>query len=179
MNFLKKTSIGTFLFIVSFLQFSNVVFAVDPGTVLPATTKTVLACEDLMNDVSKNSCMVIRDVFKKVPSTDPNRDKCDTGVTPDFTGVTDTDVLACGIKTGSIHLWMIPYYIRYVLTFIIGMSGLASVGGIIYGGYMYLFAGVSKEQDQGKNAIKYGIIGMILTLVAWAFVNIIISLVTG
>ena len=183
MNFFNKTALWGLLLIVSFLQFSGAVFA-DPttpapidtsktGTVLPATSKTVVDCRGLMNEVSKNSCYVKMKFFS-------GANCADTGLTPMIeASVTQSDILACGIKTGTIHLWMIPYYVRYVLQFIIGMSGLAAVGGIVYGGYMYLFAGVSQEKDQGKKAIQYGIIGMVMTLVAWAFVNIIISLVTG
>jgi hypothetical protein len=181
MKLFNKTATWGLLLIVSFLQLSSVVFAADPvdtsksGTLLPATSTGVVGCEALMNEVSKNSCWVKLHIFK-VGNTCTGAD-----IKPDIDDkkVTDTEVLACGIKTGSIHLWMIPYYIRYILQFIIGMSGLAAVGGIIYGGYMYLFAGVSSEKDQGKKAIQYGIIGMVMTLVAWAFVNIIISLVTG
>jgi hypothetical protein len=102
-----------------------------------------------------------------------------SGTDPQLAGVTANQILACGIKTGDIHLWMIPYYIKYILQFVIGISGLVSVGGIVYGGYLYLFAGVSNDKDQGKKAIQYALLGMVLTLVAWALVNIIMSLVTG
>ncbi|MFA7685847.1 MAG: pilin [Candidatus Gracilibacteria bacterium] len=87
-------------------------------------------------------------------------------------------VLGCGIKTGNIKLYMVPYYIRSVLEFIIGISGLICVGAIVFGGYWYLFAGVSEDKERGKKAILYGLIGMVLTLVAWAVVNIVISLLT-
>jgi len=90
-----------------------------------------------------------------------------------------TDILACGIVTGAIQLWMIPFYIRFVLEFIIGLAGLIAVGGIVYGGYLYLFAGISDDKDKGKNAIKNGLIGLVLTLTAWAIVNIVISVVTA
>lgn len=179
MNLFNKTATWGLLLIVSFLQLSSVVFAGNPvdtsksGTLLPGTSTSVVGCEALMNEVSKNSCYVKNKFFGG-----PNC--ADAGLTPNIKAdVKDTEILACGIKTGSIHLWMIPYYIRYILQFIIGMAGLAAVGGIVYGGYMYLFAGVSSEKDQGKKAIQYGIIGMVMTLVAWAFVNIIIALVTG
>lgn len=75
-------------------------------------------------------------------------------------------------------MWMIPFFIRYVLEFIIGIAGLLAVGGVVYGGYLYLFAGLSDDKDKGKNAIKNGIIGLVLVLTAWAVVNIVIGLVT-
>lgn len=88
------------------------------------------------------------------------------------------NILGCGIKTGNIKLYMVPYYVRAVLEFVIGISGLICVGGIIFGGYWYLFAGVSEDKEKGKKAILYGLVGMVLTLVSWALVNIIIGLLT-
>lgn len=185
MNFLKKTAIYGLLLITSILQFSGVVFAApqqvdSTGTLLPTTTASVKDCRGIMNEVAKNSCWVKLKIFKTgggdAAVTCPG-----SGADPliDTATVTANDILACGIKTGDMHLWMIPYYIRFILQFVIGLSGLASVGGIVYGGYMYLFAGVSNDKDQGKKAIQYALIGMVMTLVAWAFVNIIMSLVTG
>lgn len=157
------------------------------ATILPNTALSVPNCETLMNEVAKNSCLIQVNLFGKKNTS------CDSGANPTISGgaaqntavlpsigaAKANDVLACGIKTGTIHLWMMPYYVRYILEFVIGLSGLAAVGGMIYGGYMYLFAGLSSEKDQGKKAIMYGVIGMILTLVAWALVNIIISFVTS
>lgn len=192
MNFLKKTAIYGLLLVTSILQFSGVVFAAPQqsdlnGTLLPATATSVKDCRGIMNEVAKNSCWVKLKIFKTggVATDNTKGDSTVTcpggGADPliDTATVTANDILACGIKTGDIHLWMIPYYIRFILQFVIGLSGLASVGGIVYGGYMYLFAGVSNDKDQGKKAIQYALIGMVMTLVAWAFVNIIMSLVTG
>lgn len=193
MNFLKKTSISGLLLIISVLQFSGVVFAENAqqtdlnGTLLPATATSVKDCRGIMNEVAKNSMWVKQNIFnlngvkKDTTGGDSAVVPLGAGTDPDIdtTKVTANDILACGIKTGDIHLWMIPYYIRFILQFVIGISGLASVGGIVYGGYMYLFAGVSNDKDQGKKAIQYALIGMVMTLVAWAFVNIIMSLVTG
>lgn len=190
MKFVKIAAALFFTFCFSIIQFDGVAFAEGDsvgGTILPETSKSVRDCTDIMNEVSKNSCAAKTKIFKK---DTVEAGKCSSAVKPNFlykdkngdsTGqiFTESDVLGCGIKTGTIKLWMVPYYIRYILQFIIGISGLVAVGGIVYGGYLYLFAGVSSEKDQGKKAIQYGLIGMVMTLVAWAFVNIIISLVTG
>lgn len=136
---------------------------VKPGaTILPNTALKIAQCKILMNDVNMN----------------PSEAKAAVADRVDFVDVSYLDILGCGIKTGDIRLWMIPYYIRFILEFIIGLSGLISVGGIIYGGYLYLFAGISEDKDKGKKAIMYGVGGMVLTLVAWAIVNIVISFVT-
>jgi len=189
MKLFNKASTWVLVLLISFLQFSGVVFAGDStsppvdtsksGTVLPGTATSVADCKTLMNEVSKNGCWVKKNIFKSGTDCSPSGVQPNIASGDSANAVSYAEILACGIKTGTIHLWMIPYYIRYILQFIIGMSGLASIGGIVYGGYLYLFAGVSNEKDQGKKAIQYGVIGMVLTLVAWAFVNIIIALVTG
>lgn len=150
---------------------SAVTFAGDSGTVLPGTEKKVVDCKVLMNfmeifEPDDREWLFGGDWDEKYTSSD--------GIT-----YTAKDVLACGIKTGGIKLWMIPYYIRYILQFIIGLAGLIAVGGIVYGGYLYLFAGISEDKDKGKKAILYGVAGMVMTLVAWAFVNIVIAVVTA
>jgi len=129
------------------------------ATVLPDTEKTVDDCLKLMNVVEMN-----KELYKSYISSRVNGYR---------------DILACGIKTGNIPLWMIPYYIRYILEFIIAIAGVASVGGIIVGGYMYLFSGLDSEQkDKGKNALKNAVIGLVLSLSAWGIVNVFMALVS-
>lgn len=172
---MKKMKIITGLLLVcySFAVMTLTVYAQE-GTVLPDTQKSIGDCKFLMNEVGKNACWVQKMKFNK------NNGSCtETGVTPAIDDVGPNDILACGIKTGTIHMWMVPYYIRYILEFIIGIAGLVSVGGIVYGGYLYLFAGISQDKDKGKKAIQYSVLGMIMTLTAWALVNIIIALVTS
>lgn len=159
---------------------SAVVFAGDSGgTVLPPPIssdytgeKAVANCKDLMNLIETLDTQKRTWVFKQ------NWDQ-GIGELASLGATTPNDILACGIKTGGIKLWMIPYYIRYILQFIIGIAGLIAVGGIVYGGYLYLFAGISEDKDKGKKAIMYGVAGMVMTLVAWAFVNIVIAVVTA
>lgn len=148
------------------------------GTVLPATDFEVSECLLIMREVNWGATgpesenrggVYIRKAFA-------SRDNV---VIPKIDGeVSINDVLACGIKTGDIKLWMVPYYIRFILETIISLAGLVSVGAFIYGGYVYLFAGLSDDKEKGKKAVLYSVIGFILTMVAWALVNIVISLVT-
>ncbi len=104
--------------------------------------------------------------------------KTDDVESDSFVGDPD-DILACGIKTGHIKLWMIPYYIKNILEFVIALSGLVAVGGFVYGAYVYMFGGLIDEKEKGKKAIMYSIGGMVLTLIAWAVVNIFISIVSS
>lgn len=157
-----------FLFLLAFNAFSPfTVFAAT--TVLPSTSiETTSGCEYVMLQVSFNVEKVKEDVFL-------SRGTYSVG----SAALNSSDILGCAIKTGNISLWMIPYFIRYLLEFVLGLSGLIAVAGIVYGGFLYLFAGISDDKEKGKKALLYGVVGFGITMVAFAFVNIVIALVTG
>lgn len=142
------------------------------GTVLPDTAyQEISDCEAIMRYVDSHPV--------EMEEAIGGRNGKISKITVKGTNPSYTDILGCAIKTGDVKFWMVPYFARYILEFIIGISGLASVAGIVYGGYLYLFAGLSDDQQKGKNAIKNSIIALVLTLSAWAIVNIVISVVTA
>ena len=144
------------------------------GTILPDTAYQQIAdCEAIMRYVNNHPEDIKKAISERQGSiSGPSSVKYN--YSPSY-----TDIMGCAIKTGDIKFWMVPYFARYILEFIIGVAGLASVAGIVYGGYFYLFAGLSDDQQKGKNAIKNSIIALVLSLSAWAIVNIVISLVTS
>jgi len=89
------------------------------------------------------------------------------------------EFLSCGIKTGDIHLWMLPYYITYIIEFLIGVAGLISVLFVIVGGYYYAWGGVTEDKEKGKKAVMYALIGLALASLAWIIVNIIQTQLTS
>lgn len=185
MKFLKFLLLG----LIIFVNLSAFVFAADPSdihqTVLPGTTKNISDCEKIMRWVNINTeAWKITYDDDTTTTTESAQDIVAKRKTvnniPGVVGdVTSLDILGCAITTGDIKMWMIPFYVRYFLEFVIGLAGLISVGALVYGGYLYLFAGLSQDKDKGKNAIKNGIIGFVLTLTAWAIVNIVMSFVTS
>ena len=140
------------------------------GTVLPSTNMSLGECSDLMNYVSQYSSD-FKWIFR-------NQDRFSIQEVEDSGKFTVSDVLACAVKTGDIKLWMVPYYVKFFLEFVLNVAGLLAVAGLVFGGYLYLFSGVSDAKEQGKKAILYAIAGYVMTLLAWAFVNIILALLT-
>lgn len=126
------------------------------GTLIPKTDKSIDQCFTLLRDVNVD--------LDSAKSNFVKRDDAYVG-----------DVLGCAIKTGDIKFWMVPYYVRYILEFIVQLGALAAVGGIVYGGYLYMFAGISEDKDKGKTAIMYSVAGIVVMAVAWAVVNVFIS----
>jgi len=185
MRFVGKIISAVILATFLMSSFGIVAFAADGdihGGVLPNTATDVQDCKDVMKDFN---AMKREDAEKMLISGgaegtgDVAGGSADGEAETTANGMTSDQVLGCGIKTGNISFWMVPYYVKYLLEFVIGIAGLISVGGIVVGGFMYLFAGLSQDKDKGKNAIKNALIGLVLTLTAWAIVNIVIALVTA
>jgi hypothetical protein len=89
------------------------------------------------------------------------------------------NILGCAVKTGRVSLWMVPYFLKYIIEFILYLGGLVAVGGIVYGGIMYTFSGLSNDKEKGKKAVLYSVGGMVLMYLAWTIVNVVIGLLTG
>lgn len=87
--------------------------------------------------------------------------------------------LSCKIMTGTFNVFDIPFYLKYIADFLLGIVGLISTLFIVIGGYNYIIGGISEDKEKGKNTIKHAIIGMIIALLSWAIVNTVISLVTS
>ena len=126
-------------------------------SVLPYTINTYDQCKSFMRDLeSANGSKQI-----------------------DYIKTCRSDVLACGINTGKISFWMIPYFVTYITNFLLGMSGIICVLFIVIGGYMYLVGGLTDDKEKGKQTITNALMGMGLALLAWTIVTVLINAVTG
>ncbi|MBI4235083.1 PKD domain-containing protein [Candidatus Peregrinibacteria bacterium] len=71
-------------------------------------------------------------------------------------------------------------YVIRVVNFALGFLGLIAIIIVIYGGILYVTAGGEEEKTQtGKKAITYAVIGIIIILGSFAFVNTIIKGASG
>lgn len=68
-----------------------------------------------------------------------------------------------------------------ILNILIYASGAFAVLALVYGGYRYITAGISGKSgaEEGKNAIKNGIIGLLVTLLAVSIVGLIQNFTGG
>lgn len=89
------------------------------------------------------------------------------------------NLLGCAIKTGRISLAIIPFFITYIINFILSLIGLVAVLFIVIGGYRYVFGGLTDDKDKGKKTIKDALVGMAVALLAWSIVNVILKAITG
>lgn len=90
------------------------------------------------------------------------------------------NLLGCAIKTGKVSLAMIPYFITYIINFLLSLSGLISVLFIVIGGYQYVYGGLGEgSKDKAKKTITHALMGLAIAILAWSIVNVIINAITG
>jgi len=74
---------------------------------------------------------------------------------------------------------MLPYFVGYIIKFLLGIAGLISVLFMVYGGYQWVVAGISEKQDAAKKTIWHALIGFVVVLVSFAVVSLVQTIVTG
>ena len=92
---------------------------------------------------------------------------------PAGSGPTKDDILACGIKTGRISFWMIPYYIVFFIEFLIAISGIVAILFLIIAGYQFIISGATDKRESAKTTIMHALLGLVVVALAWVIVNII------
>lgn len=63
-----------------------------------------------------------------------------------------------------------------IINFILGVLGIVAVVIIIYGGFTYMTSsGDSAKLTKARNTLVYGVIGLVVSLLAFAIVNFVIN----
>lgn len=88
-------------------------------------------------------------------------------------------ILACAIKSGKIEFWMVPFFVKNALDFLIGLAGLIAVLMILLGAYFYIAGGLTDDAEKGKTIITYAILGLAVVAFAWLIVNVILLAITA
>ena len=89
------------------------------------------------------------------------------------------EFLACAIKTGNIQFWMVPYFVSFMLEFLLSIAALIAILMVIVGAYYYIAGGLTDDKEKGKTIIKYALGGLILTTLSWVIVNVILLALTS
>ena len=64
-------------------------------------------------------------------------------------------------------------YIRYIYLFGLSLVGIAALGTLVYGGFMYMLSGTVTSKDEAKKYIWGAISGLVLALAAYLILNTI------
>lgn len=84
-----------------------------------------------------------------------------------------SDILGCAIRTGHVRLYMIPFFITYLIQFLLTIAGIIAVLFVVLGGYRYVLGGLTEDKESGKKTIQNALIGLVVALSAWIVVNFI------
>lgn len=86
-------------------------------------------------------------------------------------------VAECNMETtGNNSASGVTNTLNIVVNVALGILGLVTVIMIIVGGYMYVTSsGDMSKVTKAKNTIMYGIVGLIIALLAWAIVNFVLA----
>jgi len=86
-----------------------------------------------------------------------------------------TKCIPINARTTDIAENPIFFYLRNILIFMAGGIGLAVVGGIVWGAYMYITArGNASQTQQGQNIIINAVVGLLLFIFMYAILQFLI-----
>ncbi len=85
--------------------------------------------------------------------------------------------LADMIRTGEMHLWNIPCYIKFITQTLVGLAGTLAVIFVMIGGYKYVI-GRDEDKDAAKKTITYALIGLAVSLMAWIIIDLVLRFAT-
>ncbi len=73
-----------------------------------------------------------------------------------------------------------PSVIQALINVAVGVIGIGAVAAIIYGGFIYTTStGDAGKVAKGKNIIIYGIVGLVVAILAFAIVNFVSTSIGG
>ncbi len=90
-----------------------------------------------------------------------------------------SNLLGCAIVTGRVSLLMVPYFIRYLSNYLLGLISIVAVLFVVIGGLMYAISGVMQTKEQGKQFIMNALIGLAVAFLSWSIVSILLYALTG
>lgn len=94
----------------------------------------------------------------------------------DLKGVDDQAYAAAGCGTQKDA----GVVVNAVIEVVLGFTGVIAVGVVIYGGFLFLSSsGDASKVKRGQDAIKYGLIGLVVSLLAYGIVALVSSMVAN
>ena len=77
------------------------------------------------------------------------------------------------IKNGDIHLVDIPLVIIKLIDIVTKLAGTIAVLFLLYGGFQLAISGISEDKEGARNTIKWAIIGLVISFLAWVIIYVV------
>ncbi len=78
-------------------------------------------------------------------------------------------------QTGNVTADCVPLYIAYVIKQVFSFTGAVCLIVIMLGGFQYALGTVAGGKDKARATIQYGIIGMIVSALAFFILSFVIN----
>ncbi|MDD2515691.1 MAG: hypothetical protein PHF46_01450 [Candidatus Gracilibacteria bacterium] len=98
----------------------------------------------------------------------------DVGIYGGISGADDVEK-TIKLRTGNITFDDIPGMILYIINFLLGIVATIFMIMVIYGAFQLMLGSVSSEKNKGKDAIKRGIIGFVVSASSWLLMRMVIG----
>ena len=82
-------------------------------------------------------------------------------------------------STGDLHLDDVFWVIIKLIDLVSKLAGSVAVLFLLYGGIQLMISGISDDKESAKNTIKYALIGLVVTFMAWVIVKIVETQMLG
>lgn len=93
---------------------------------------------------------------------------------------TGTQILPRNIEQAGGNSGGIIALIKTVIDYFLGFIGIILIALVIYGGFMYVTAGVNEQgAETGKKTLMYAAIGIVIILLSFVFVNALLGAASG
>lgn len=114
---------------------------------------------------------------KAVKSTDPGAYKCpDDSVNEEFQGKYTDNPTECNVSNTAAGATDLFGTIRTIVNVVLSVLGLITVAMIVIGGVNYTTSqGDPGRTKKAKDTIMYGIIGLVIAMLAFAIVNFVLA----
>ena len=87
-----------------------------------------------------------------------------------------TSLAECNLSKDEADESTLMKTIQTIINVALGILGIVTVAAIIIGGFQYVTStGDAGKVTKAKNTIMYGVIGLVVALLAWAIVNFVLS----
>jgi hypothetical protein len=90
-----------------------------------------------------------------------------------------TGTLGCAVKTGRISLSMLPYFIRHIADFLLGLSTIICLLFVINGGYQYIWGSLTDQMEKGRKTIINALMGLGFAALGWAVIAMTLAALTA
>lgn len=74
---------------------------------------------------------------------------------------------------GTVELNDIPHLFLYWIDWVPTIAGSIAVLMLVYGGFLFMLSGITEGKEEAKNTIKWALVGIIVSSLAWVIVNLL------